>query len=137
MGVIAFSHWNYPFFLCLTQFLFALIAGNAVILKGAEGSERIMDVITELLVEAGFNKDLFFIFAAGSGAGEALTRLGCDKYILTGSRKTGQAVMRLLSNQWRPSVMELSGNDPYVILSDADWDLAIRHLIWASFRKWA
>ena len=134
-GVIGIlGTWNYPFYLCLSQVLFAIVAGNAVILKGAEYSERITDVIQELLIASGFPEELFYCFSAGSAGGEALSRLGCDKYILTGSRRTGQAVLKILNDKLTPSVMELSGSDPYIILSDADWDLAARTLLWASFQ---
>jgi len=134
-GVIGIlGTWNYPLFLCMTQVLFALTAGNAVVLKGSEFSERVTDLIEELLKASGFPEDLFYCFSAGSGAGEAVCRAGCDKYVLTGSRRTGKAVMRLLSDNLKPAVIELSGCDPYVILSDADWDLAARTLLWAAYQ---
>ncbi|MBF0253792.1 MAG: aldehyde dehydrogenase family protein [Candidatus Omnitrophica bacterium] len=134
-GVIGIlGTWNYPFFLCMTQVLFALIAGNAVVLKGSEFSFRVTDLLAELLTAAGFDPELFHCFSAGSGAGEALVRLECDKYILTGARKTGKAVMKMLAETMTPAVMELSGCDPYVVLSDADWPMAVKVLIWAAYQ---
>lgn len=126
--------WNYPFVLSLGQILFALVAGNGVVFKGAEESERVTDMIRDLVVSAGFPSDLVFFYTAGREGGEALCRLGCDKYILTGSRPTGRSVLKALADKLKPAVMELSGSDPYVVLTDADWQLACQTLLWASFQ---
>ncbi|MFT5207327.1 MAG: acyl-CoA reductase-like NAD-dependent aldehyde dehydrogenase [Candidatus Omnitrophota bacterium] len=134
-GVIGIlGTWNYPLILNMSQMLFALMAGNAVILKTSELSERVTEAIKELLIEAGFPKDLFYCFFGGVEAGKALCIAECDKYILTGSQQTGRAVAKALGQTLKPSIMELSGVDPYVILSDADWPLAIKTLLWASFQ---
>lgn len=134
-GVIGIlGTWNYPFVISMTQILFALTAGNAVIFKGALESPRVTELTRELLVSSGFPRDLVFAFSSGADGGRALCRAGCDKYLLTGSRATGRAVMKLLADGLKPSVMELSGSDPYVILPDADWGLAVNTLVWASFQ---
>jgi len=132
IGII--GTWNYAFFISASQALFALAAGNGVLLKGAPESPRVTELTAELFYEAGFPRDLFYAVSGGRDAGEALCRAACDKYILTGSRQTGRAVLATLAAELKPAVMELSGADPYVILSDADWDLAVRTLVWASFQ---
>lgn len=126
--------WNYPFVLCLTQVLFAVVAGNACILKGAPESPRVTELIQELFVSSGFPLGLVYCFPSGRQGGEALCDLGLDKYILTGSRETGKKVLSALAGKLKPAVVELSGSDPYVILSDADWETALHTLLWASFQ---
>ena len=113
--------WNYAFFISLSQILFAVAAGNAVIFKGAPESPKVTRLIEELLEEAGFAKDLVFCASGPAEAGEALTAAGCDKLILTGSRSTGRKVLGASAQELKPAVAELSGADAFVILSDADW----------------
>jgi acyl-CoA reductase-like NAD-dependent aldehyde dehydrogenase len=135
VGVVGImGTWNYPFVIGMTQVLFALIAGNGVIFKGAPESERVTDMMRDLLFQSGFSPILFYCFASGPKGGEALCQAGCDKYILTGSRTTGRAVMRELSTGLKPALMELSGCDAYIILSNADWRLAVKTLVWAVFQ---
>jgi succinate-semialdehyde dehydrogenase/glutarate-semialdehyde dehydrogenase len=126
--------WNYAFVLSLTQALFALAAGNAVVLKGAAESPRVTELIAGLLERAGFPRGLVFAYAGGREAGEALVAAGCDKVVLTGSRGTGRRVLAALGERLIPAVAELSGCDAYVILDDADWETAVRTLVWAAFQ---
>lgn len=126
--------WNYPFVLCLTQVLFAVIAGNACMLKGSPESPRVTELIQEIFIAAGFPLGLVYCFASGLNGGEALIELNLDKYILTGSRQTGKHVLTALALKLKPAIVELSGSDPYLILSDADWDTAVHTLIWAAFQ---
>jgi acyl-CoA reductase-like NAD-dependent aldehyde dehydrogenase len=134
-GVIGIlGTWNYAFFLNMTQALFALTAGNAVCLKFSELSPRVAEEAGRLLREAGYPEGLVRVSAGGAEEGRALTEAGCDKYILTGSRAAGQAVLGSLAKDLKPAIVELSGSDAYLIFSDADWKLAVRSLVWAAFQ---
>lgn len=126
--------WNYAFFLSMTQAVFALVAGNAVYLKSSELSGEVNKLINELLNAGGFPEGSYICVCEGAEFGSAFVATGCDKYILTGAKKTGKAVQKVLSENSVSSVMELSGCDPYVVFPDADFDLALRSLIWASYQ---
>jgi acyl-CoA reductase-like NAD-dependent aldehyde dehydrogenase len=134
-GVIGIlGTWNYAFFLNLTQALFAVTAGNAVFLKFSELSPRVAALSAQLLAEAGFPDGLIHVSCGGADEGRALTAAGCDKYILTGSRGAGRAVLGSLAQTLKPAIVELSGSDAYLIFADADWKLAVRSLVWAAFQ---
>lgn len=134
-GVIGIlGTWNYAFFLNMTQALFALTAGNAVALKFSELSPSVAELCRKLLAEAGYPEALVRISAGGADEGRALTAAGCDKYILTGSRAAGKAVLARLAEDLKPAIVELSGSDAYLIFSDADWKLAVKSLVWAAFQ---
>lgn len=134
-GVIGIlGTWNYAFFLSMTQAVFALVAGNTVYLKSSELSGEVNKLIDELLKAGGFPEDSYLCVCEGAEFGAAFVSSGCDKYILTGAKRTGKAVQKVLSENSVPSVMELSGCDPYVVFPDADFDLALRSLIWASYQ---
>lgn len=132
--VCIFGTWNYSFFISMSQILFALAAGNGVVFKGSELSPAVTEFMKLIFKEAAFPDHLVFAFTGDAHAGEALCRAGCDKYVLTGSRDTGRAVMRSLADYLKPAVMELSGSDSYVIFSDADWKLAVKTLLWAAYQ---
>lgn len=121
---------NYPLFLPGVQALQALAAGNAVIVKPGAGGKHAMDRMAMLLSEAGLPAGLFTVLQEDIEAGRAAISAGPDKVILTGAPETGNAVLRELAATPTPAVMELSGNDPFIVLDGADPDLAARATVY-------
>lgn len=121
---------NYPLFLPGVQALQALAAGNAVALKPGAGGKHAMERMAALLAEAGLPAGLFTVLEEDIEAGRDALAMGPDKVILTGAPETGRAVLQGLAASATPAVMELSGNDPFVVLDGADADLAARTAVY-------
>ncbi|MGI8438154.1 MAG: aldehyde dehydrogenase family protein [Chthoniobacterales bacterium] len=117
---------NYPLFLPAVQALQALAAGNAVVVKPAQGATAPLTEFAQLVRRAGFPSQLLYLLPEPAAAAREAVRCGIDKAIFTGSSKNGRDFLALLAQTNTPSVMELSGQDHVFVRADADLDLAAK-----------
>src|SRR5882724_12027266 len=103
----------------------ALMAGNAGVLKHASNVPRCALQIEEVFREAGFPRGLFSTALIESSAVAGLID---DPRIvavtLTGSELAGSKVAERAGKMLKKTVLELGGSDPFIVLEDADLDLA-------------
>ncbi len=118
--VLIIGTWIYPLFLTGVQMLHALVAGNAVVVKPAPGAERVTGLLVELLVQAGVPEHLIVLGDSSIESAKVAMDLGVDHVVMTGSSRSGRAVLHQLSNSLTPSIMELSGCDAMYVLPGAD-----------------
>lgn len=119
--VLVIAPANYPLLLPGVQLMQALAAGNAVTVKPAAGCAAPMTLIARLLAKAGLPDGLFRVLDDSAAAGAAAVGSGeYDLVILTGSSATGRAVLAQAAPLLLPAIMELSGEDPFVVLPGAD-----------------
>jgi acyl-CoA reductase-like NAD-dependent aldehyde dehydrogenase len=130
VGII--SPWNFPFGIPLHEVIPALLAGNGVVLKVATQVQPVGDAIAEIVKAAGFPDGLFsLVHMPGAAAGDALLAAGIDKLFFTGSTATGKELMAKAAKKLVPVVLELGGNDPMIVLDDANLDRAAAGAVWA------
>ena len=127
--ILVLAPSNYPLMLPGIQAMQAVAAGNAVLWKPGSGGTPAAVAFLELLRDAGFPTDLVQVLPESPEAGTAALAAGVDKVILTGSERTGRIVAGEAAAQMIPTVMELSGCDPMVVLEGADPGLAARALV--------
>ena len=127
-NVLVIGPGNYPLFLPAIHTLQALVAGNAVQLKPAPGTRNVAQALARLAVSAGLNPALLTILPEHVEAARRAIDSGVDKVVFTGSSENGRDVLAHLAETNTPSVMELSGEDPVLVLADADLDLVVRSL---------
>jgi succinate-semialdehyde dehydrogenase/glutarate-semialdehyde dehydrogenase len=124
--VLAVMPWNFPLFQVIRFAAPALMAGNAAILKHASNVTGCALVIDEMFVEAGFPDGLFrTVVVPSSGVAEIIDNTLIRAISLTGSDAAGRAVASRAGSRLKKTVLELGGADPYLILEDADIDLAV------------
>ncbi len=124
--VLAVMPWNFPLFQVIRFAAPALMAGNAAILKHASNVTGCALVIDEMFVEAGFPDGLFrTVVVPSSGVAEIIDNPLIRAISLTGSDAAGRAVASRAGSRLKKTVLELGGADPYLILEDADIDLAV------------
>lgn len=121
LGVVAaIVPWNFPVFLMMAKIAPALAAGNTVVVKPAESVSLVVDKVVEILntvLPAG----VLQIVHGGPDVGQALIgHRRVRKVSFTGSTKVGTAIMRQAAETITPVTLELGGNDPAVVLADAD-----------------
>jgi len=126
--VLVLAAGNYPLLLPGVQTLQALMAGNAVLLKPAPGTETVAFALQTLLVECGLPPELLTLLDSSVEAGIDAITAGVDHVVLTGSAATGKAVMHQLADTLTPSTMELSGCDAVFVLVGADVEHTLRAL---------
>ncbi|WP_304236479.1 NAD-dependent succinate-semialdehyde dehydrogenase [Jiulongibacter sediminis] len=128
LGVIlAVMPWNFPFWQVFRFAAPALMAGNAAVLKHASNVPGSAALIQEVFEEAGFPKGLFTNLWISSKQVEKLIENPIIKAVtLTGSEKAGASVAAKAAQHIKKAVLELGGSDAYIILEDADLDLAAK-----------
>jgi succinate-semialdehyde dehydrogenase/glutarate-semialdehyde dehydrogenase len=125
--VLAVMPWNFPFWQVFRFIAPHLMAGNGGLLKHASNVPQCALAIEEVMHDAGFPPDLFRTLLIGA---RGVRRLILDPRIaavtITGSEPAGRQVAAAAGEALKPSVMELGGSDPFIVLADADLDVAAK-----------
>ena len=132
--VLAIMPWNYPLWQVVRFLAPALAVGNGVILKHAANVPGCALALERLAIEAGAPAGLFASLRVEPDAVAALiadTRIAA--VTLTGSTEVGAIVAGQAGAALKKQVLELGGSDPFVVLADADIDLAARMAVTARF----
>lgn len=125
--VLAIMPWNFPFWQVFRFAAPALMAGNAALLKHASNVSGCALAIESLFREAGLPEGLFrsLLISSGRVAG-LIARPEIRAVTLTGSGRAGAEVAAHAGRFLKKTVLELGGSDPYLVLADADLELAAR-----------
>lgn len=125
--VLAVMPWNFPLWQVFRFAAPALMAGNAAVLKHASNVPGCALAIERIVRKAGFPEHLFRTLLIGSAAVDAVIAHPLVRAVtLTGSSAAGKAVARKAGELLKKTVLELGGSDAYLVLEDADLDLAAR-----------
>ncbi len=138
VGVVAaITPWNFPLAMVTRKVSAALAAGCCVILKPSELTPITALVLGELSIAAKFPKGIFNIINGKPDIiGDILSKNTMVKKItFTGSTKVGRLLMKNSSKTIKNISLELGGNAPFIVFSDANIDLAVEGLINAKFRN--
>ncbi len=126
LGVVgAIMPWNGPT-AAAAMSVFALCAGNSVVLKPAEQTPMTAVRIAELAFEAGIPPGVFNVVqGTGEAVGAALVaHPEVDAITFTGSNATGRAIQSGAAARVKRVSLELGGKSPSIIFPDADLDAA-------------
>ncbi len=125
-AILAVMPWNFPYVQVFRFAPAALTAGNVALLKHASNVPQCALAIERMFLEAGFPEGVFQTLLVGPAAVEGII---ADRRVrgvtLTGSDLAGSKVAALAGRELKTAVMELGGSDPFVVLDDADIDLAV------------
>ncbi len=136
LGVIAcILPFNFPCNLFSQKVAPALLAGNCVIIKPASDNPLTILRLAALLKEAGFpDGTVQVVTGRGKEMGDQLaSHPGIDAISLTGSSEVGIHVAKMAAPTLKKVMLELGGNDPFIVLEDADLDAAVREAVTARF----
>ena len=134
MGVVGIiSPWNYPLAIPATEVGFALMAGNAVVLKPSEFTPLIAHAIKEILVAAGADPAIVQIVHGEGDVGAALVEAQPDRVLFTGSVRTGRRVAAAAGALGIAVTLELGGKDATYVRPDADLDRAVGGTLWGAY----
>jgi succinate-semialdehyde dehydrogenase/glutarate-semialdehyde dehydrogenase len=130
IGII--SPWNYPLGIPMHELVQALLAGNSIVLKVATQSQPVGEAILDLFRRAGLPEGVLnLVHLPGAEAGKAFIQSGIDKLLFTGSTEVGRKLMAEAADRILPLSLELGGNDPMIVLRDANISRAVDGAIWA------
>ncbi|TNE92142.1 MAG: aldehyde dehydrogenase family protein [Deltaproteobacteria bacterium] len=133
LGVVAvISPWNYPFYLAMHQIFPALTAGNAVIHKPSEHAADVGLLIGEMAHDAGIPDGVLQIALGGPEVGQALIDGPVDLIHVTGSPRTGKAILKAAAEHLTPVLLELGGKDAAIVCDDAPVERAANAIAFAA-----
>lgn len=123
--VLAVMPWNFPLWQVFRFLAPALAAGNCGVLKHASNVPGCALAIEDMVVEAGFPAHVFQTLLIGSEVVAKIIEHPLIKAVtITGSNNAGIQVATRAGSVLKKVVLELGGSDPYVVLADADIELA-------------
>jgi aldehyde dehydrogenase (NAD+) len=123
------SPWNFPFQLAIDPLVYAIAAGNCVILKPSEFSPNTTAVIKEI-VESVFEQKEVAVFQGDYRTAERLLELSFDNIFFTGSPAVGKKVMAAAAKNLTTVTLELGGKSPVIIHPSANLEDAAKKIAW-------
>lgn len=131
--VAAVTPWNFPVMIAMSKVAPALLAGNTVVLKPSPYTPLATLQVGALLNEV-LPKGVLNIVSGGNDLGSKLTSHPLVRMIsFTGSVPTGRKVAEVAARGLKRTILELGGNDPAIILPDADVERLAARLYWSTF----
>jgi acyl-CoA reductase-like NAD-dependent aldehyde dehydrogenase len=134
LGVTAaITPWNYPLATLAMKVAPALLVGNTVVAKPSPytplSSLALAAAVREVVPAGVLN-----VLGGGDEVGAQLSaHPGVRRISLTGSIPTGKAIMRAAADDLKRVTLELGGNDPALVLADADPAAVAGKIFWNAF----
>jgi len=132
VGVVAaITPWNAPLILSLRGIALPMACGNTAVLKpSAEAPVSGGIILAEVFEEAGLPSGVFNVVTNGPGfsgevGDELIEHPKVRRLTFTGSTEVGRQIAEKAARHLKKVTLELGGNDPLIILKDADIDYAV------------
>jgi vanillin dehydrogenase len=136
--VLGIAPWNAPVILGVRAIATPLACGNTVVLKGSENCPRTHQLIVQAFQDAGFPAGVVnYITNAPADAGAVVEAMVAHPAVrrvnFTGSTRVGKLIALTCAKYLKPSVLELGGKAPMVVLDDADLEAAVNGAAFGAF----
>jgi succinate-semialdehyde dehydrogenase/glutarate-semialdehyde dehydrogenase len=128
--VLSIMPWNFPFWQALRFAVPAVVAGNTSILKHASNVPQCAMAIEEVFKAAFFPADIFrTVFADHETVAKLMASDLIQGVSLTGSTEAGARIAEAAGRNLKKVVLELGGSDPFIVLEDADIEVAASNAV--------
>jgi succinate-semialdehyde dehydrogenase / glutarate-semialdehyde dehydrogenase len=123
--VLGIMPWNFPFWQVFRFAVPTIMAGNTVLLKHASNVQMCAQHITNIFGQSGFPSSVFSNLTLGSDRVHNIIEHNVVKAVsLTGSEIAGQKVAETAGRNIKKCLLELGGNNAFIVLEDADLERA-------------
>jgi succinate-semialdehyde dehydrogenase/glutarate-semialdehyde dehydrogenase len=128
IGVIySIQPWNFPIYQPVRVLAANLMAGNGVVLKHASICTGSGLLLRDICIDAGLPQELFQVLIIDHDTSDQVIEHRLIRGVtLTGSDDAGRHVGQLAAKNLKKTVLELGSNDAYMVLEDADIQLAVK-----------
>jgi len=124
--ILTIVPWNFPFWLPFKSAIPPLVLGNSIMLKQSPSTPLCGIALAEAFEEAGFVDGEYQNMLVSENQCKTII---ADKRVrackFTGSTRGGKAVAMECAQHVKKACLELGGNDPFVVLKDADLEKAV------------
>jgi acyl-CoA reductase-like NAD-dependent aldehyde dehydrogenase len=136
--VLGIAPWNAPVILGVRAVAMPLACGNTVVLKASEQCPGLHALIGRVLHEAGLGDGVVNVISNDPKDAPAIVeRLVAHPAVrrvnFTGSTRVGRVIAKLAAEHLKPVLLELGGNNPLIVLDDADLDAACAAAAFSAF----
>ena len=136
--VLGIAPWNAPVILAVRAIALPLACGNTVVLKGSEICPATHGLIIAAMQEAGLPRGTVnFVTNAPADAAQVVEAMIAHPKVrrvnFTGSTRVGRIIAETCARYLKPSVLELGGKAPLVVLDDADIEAAAHAAAFGAF----
>jgi aldehyde dehydrogenase (NAD+) len=128
IGVVgAITPWNFPLQQMMSKVAPALLAGNTVVAKPAEGAPLTIAILAEAAQAAGLPDGVLnVVYGEGPVVGEAIAaHPDVDMVSFTGSTRAGRRIGAVAAGTVKRVTLELGGKGAHILLDDADFPTAV------------
>lgn len=130
--VLVMSPWNYPFLLTMEPVLYAIAAGNTVMIKPSEYAPATSHLIATMFDEVASPEYVAVIEGDVRVSRELLT-YAYDYIFFTGSTNVGEVVYKRAAAHLTPVTLELGGKSPVIVTDDIDINVAAKRVAFGKY----
>jgi aldehyde dehydrogenase (NAD+) len=133
VGII--TPWNFPIAIPAWKIAPALCYGNTVVFKPADLTPGTAHLLAQIIAEAGVPDGVFnMVMGRGTVVGQAIVDHPLvDAISFTGSVPVGRALAVDAAKGMKKVQLEMGGKNPFVVMDDADLDLAVESCLNGAF----
>lgn len=134
--ILAVMPWNFPLWQVLRGAVPILLAGNSYLLKHAPNVLGCAALMADIFIAAGIPQGVFgWVNATNEGVSQAINDPRIAAVTVTGSVRAGAAIGAQAGAALKKCVLELGGSDPFIVLNDADLDLAVKAAVTGRYQN--
>jgi aldehyde dehydrogenase (NAD+) len=127
--------FNFPLAIPTWKMFPALVCGNTVVIKPGEDVPHTVQLLVEVLEEAGIPKGVVnLVHGFGDEVGaHIVSHPDISVISFTGSTETGKIIGRVCGEMHKRLSLEMGGKNAQIVMDDADLELALDGVLWGAF----
>ncbi|MFC6268886.1 NAD-dependent succinate-semialdehyde dehydrogenase [Frigoriflavimonas asaccharolytica] len=124
--ILSVQPWNFPFYQMTRSAAAHITAGNTMVLKHASNVPQCAQMMEDIFKEAGLPEGVYTnLYVSGKDIAPIVANPKIKAVTLTGSKPAGASIAEAAAKVVKKSTLELGGSDPFIVLEDADVQLAV------------
>jgi len=130
--ILIMTPWNFPINLTFISIINAISAGNSIIIKPSEISEKTSIIIKKIVANT-FDKNEIKVILGGPKTAQKLLKLKFNHILFIGSPSIGKIVMQEAAKNLASVTLELGGKSPTIIDEKCNINKAAKRIAWSKF----
>jgi len=130
--ILIMTPWNFPINLTFVSIINAISAGNSIIIKPSEISEKTSIIIKKIVANT-FDNNEIKVILGGAKTAQKLLKLKFNHILFIGSPSIGKIVMQEAAKNLASVTLELGGKSPTIIDEKCNINKAAKRIAWSKF----